>query len=91
MLCSALLSVASSAIHISELYFLVTLQEKTDTVTVGVENVGEEDCIKIKTEEDDLQLMQTVKTEQEVSVLCWCVLWYFVCVCVCVCYTAHCI
>ena len=52
-------------------YFLITLQEKIDTVTVeGVENVGEEDCIKIKTEEDYIQLVQTVKCEQEVSVLC---------------------
>jgi hypothetical protein len=45
-------------------------------VTVeGVENVGEEDCIKIKTEEDYIQPVGTVKSEQEVSVLCWCVLW----------------
>jgi len=36
-------------------------------VTVeGGENVGEEDCIKIKTEEDYIQL---VRSEQEVSVL----------------------
>ena len=56
--------------------FLVTLQEKIDTVTVGgVENVGEEDCIKIETEEDYIELVQTVKSEQEVSVLCWCILW----------------
>jgi hypothetical protein len=41
----------------------------------GVENVGEEDCIKIKTEEDYIQLVGTVKREQEVSVLCWCFLW----------------
>ena len=41
----------------------------------GVENVGEEDCIEIKTEEDYIQLVRTVKSEQEVSVLCWCVLW----------------
>ena len=48
--------------------FLITLQDKIDTVTVeGVENVGEEDCIKIKTEEDYIQLVQTVKSEQEVS------------------------
>jgi hypothetical protein len=46
------------------------LQEKIDTVTVeGVENVGEEDCIKIKIEEDYIQLLGTIKTEQEVSVL----------------------
>ena len=70
MLCLPLLSVASSATHISELSFLITLQEKTDTVTVGVENVGEEDCIKIKTEEDFIQLVRVIKTEQEVSVLC---------------------
>ena len=63
---------------------MITLQEKTDTVTVGVENVGAEDCIKIKTEEDDVQLMETVKAEQEVSVLCRCVLWCCVCVCACV-------
>ena len=71
MLCSTLLSVASSAVHILELSFLITLQEKIDTVTVeGAENVGEEDCIKIKTEEDYIQLVRIVKTEQEVSVLC---------------------
>ena len=47
--------------------FLIPLQEKIETVTVeGVGNVGEEDCIKIKTEEDYVQL---VKSEQEVSVL----------------------
>jgi hypothetical protein len=44
-------------------------------VTVGVENVGEEDCIKIKTEEDYIQGVGLVKCEQEVSVLCWYVLW----------------
>jgi len=49
--------------------FLVTLQEKTDTVTVGVENVGAEDYIKIKTEEDFVQLLRVIKIEQEVSVL----------------------
>jgi hypothetical protein len=79
-----LLSVPSSAVHIpcclypAVLYiylnylFLLPLQEKIDTVTVGVENVGEEDCVEIKTEEDYIQF---VKCEQEVSVLCWCVLW----------------
>jgi hypothetical protein len=45
-------------------------------VTVeGVKNVEEEDCIKIKTEEDYIQGVGTVKCEQEVSVLCWYVLW----------------
>jgi hypothetical protein len=39
-------------------------------VTVeGDENVGEEDCTKIKTEEDCIQLVWTVKSEQEVSFL----------------------
>ena len=53
------------------IFFLITLQEKIDTVRAkGVENVGEEDGIKIKTEEDYIQLVQTVKCEQEVSVLC---------------------
>jgi hypothetical protein len=49
---------------------LVNLQEKIDTVTVeGVENVGEEECIEIKTEQHYIQLVGTVKGEQEVSVL----------------------
>ena len=57
--------------YIRIIFFLITLQEKIYTVTVeGVENVGEEDCIKIKTEEDYIQLVRTVKDEQEVSVLC---------------------
>jgi hypothetical protein len=57
--------------------FLAILQENIDTVTVErVENVGEEDCINIKTEEDCIEeLVRTVKSEQEVSVVCWCVLW----------------
>jgi hypothetical protein len=64
--------------------FLITLQEQIDTVTVeGVENVGEEDCIKVKTEEDYTQLVDRVKWEQEVSVLCL--------VLVCVCCTVHCV
>ena len=50
--------------------FLIPLQETIDTVTVeGVENVGEEDCIEIKTEQDYIQLVRTIKREQEVSVL----------------------
>jgi hypothetical protein len=57
--------------------FFITLQEGIDTVTVeGVENVWEEDCINIKTEEDYIQSVGRVKSEQEVSVLCSCVLWY---------------
>jgi hypothetical protein len=57
--------------------FLIILQENIDTFTVErVENVGEEDCIKIKTEEDYIEeLVRTVKCEQEVSVVCWCILW----------------
>jgi hypothetical protein len=65
-----LLSVASSAVHMFELSFLVPLQEKIDTVTVeGVESVGEEDCIKTKTEQHYIESVQTVKSEQGVSVL----------------------
>ena len=69
--------VASSAIHILQLsVLLIILQENIDAVKEErVENVGEEDCIKIKTEEDCIiQLVRTVKSEQEVSVVCWCVL-----------------
>jgi len=71
MHCLPLLSVASSAMHISELFFFITLQEKTYTVKEeGVDSVGAEDCIKIKTEENFIQLVRVIKTEQEVSVLC---------------------
>ena len=66
----------SSAVHILELYFLIILQEHIDTVKEeGVENVGEEDCIKIKTEQHYMQLVRTVKSEQEVSVVFWYNLW----------------
>ena len=69
--------------YISIICFLITLQEKIDTVTVeGIENVWEEDCIKIKTEDDYMQFVGTVKGEEEVSVLCWCVLLWCVCACV---------
>jgi len=68
--------VTSSAVHILELYFLIILQEHIDTVKEeGVENVGEEDCIKIKTEQHYMQLVRTVKSEQEVSVVFWYNLW----------------
>ena len=73
-----LLSVTSSAIHILELsLFCIILQENIDTVKVEkFENVEEEDCIKIKTEEEFcVQLVRTVKTEEEVSVVCWVILW----------------
>jgi len=67
---SLLLLVDCALMLLSDL-FSVTLQEKINTVTVeGVENVGEEDCIKIKTELHYIQLVRTVKCEQEVSVLC---------------------
>ena len=67
----------SSAIHILELYiFLIILQQNIATVKVEkVENVGEEDYIRMENEEDYIQLGRTVKGEQEVSVVCWCVLW----------------
>jgi hypothetical protein len=53
------------------------LQENIGTVKVEtVENVEEEDCINIKTEEEFcIQLVRRVKSEEEVSVVCWCVLW----------------
>jgi len=53
------------------IFFFIILQEKFDTVTLErIENVGKEDCIKIKTEQLYIELVRTVKTEQEVSVLC---------------------
>ena len=55
-------------IHFNYL-FLITLQERVDTVTGGVENVGEEDSITIKTEQHYIQLVRVIKSEQEVSVL----------------------
>jgi hypothetical protein len=72
------LALASSAVHILDLYvFDSLLQQQVDTVIVeGLENVGEEDWIEIKTEEDCLRLLGGVKWVQEVSVLCWCFLWY---------------
>jgi hypothetical protein len=56
---------------------LIILQENSVTVKVErVENVGEEDCIKIEPEEEFcIQLVRRVKSEEEVSVVCWCVLW----------------
>jgi hypothetical protein len=55
---------------------LITLQEKIDTVTAERDvDVVEEECIRIKTGEDYIQVVQTIKTEQEVSVLFWCSLW----------------
>jgi hypothetical protein len=79
--CLTVLSVASCTLHMLELSVLVTFQERIDSLTVeGVENVGGEDWIEIKTEEE---LVGRVKCEQEVSVLC-CVLCTGVCVCVCV-------
>jgi hypothetical protein len=84
--------VASSAIHILELSFFITLQEKIDTVTVeGVENVGEENCIEIKTEEDYMQLVGRVKCEQEVSVLCCVFCGRDLFTGVCVCCVVHCV
>ena len=63
--------------YIGIIYFLIILQENIEAVTVeGDENVGEEDFIKIKTEEYCIEeLVRTVKCEQEVSVVCWCILW----------------
>jgi hypothetical protein len=57
--------------------FLILLQENIDTVTAGrVESVGEDKCVQIKTEEEFcIQLVRRVKSKEEVSVVCWCVLW----------------
>ena len=62
--------------YIIIIYFIL-LQENIDTVTIEkVENVGEEDCIKIKAEEElRMQLGWTVKSEEQVSVVCLCILW----------------
>jgi hypothetical protein len=58
--------------YIGIIFFFIILQKKVDTMTVeAVENVWEEDWIKIKTEDDYTQLVGRVKCEQEVSVLCW--------------------
>ena len=55
---------------------LIILQRNTNTVKVErVGHAAKENCFKIKTEEDYIQLVRTVKTEEEVSVVCWCVLW----------------
>ena len=76
MVYSLVIFVTSSVKHTLELYFLIILQQHIDTVTAErFENVAEEDCIKIKTEQHYIQLVRTVKCEQEVSVVCWCVLW----------------
>ena len=56
---------ASSAIHILELSFLIILQQNIDTVTAeGFENVAEEDCIKIETEQHYIQLVRTVSVNR---------------------------
>ena len=48
---------------------MITLQQTVDTVTAeAVQNVGAEGCIKIKTEQHYIQLVRTVKAEQDVSV-----------------------
>ena len=76
MVYSLVIFVTSSVKHTLELYFLIILQQHIDTVTAErFENVAEEDCIKIKTEQHYIHLVRTVKCEQEVSVVCWCVLW----------------
>lgn len=55
--------------------FFIILQDNFDTVTAErVENVWEEDSMKIKTEQHYIQLVQTVKSEEEVRVVCWCIL-----------------
>ena len=80
--CSMVLSVASSAILVLEIFFVITLQDTIDTVTIeGVENVQDAVRIEIKTEENYIKLVQTVKTEEKVSVLCCSVCMYGVLYC----------
>jgi hypothetical protein len=77
--------------YIGIIFFLcIFLQENIGAVTVErVENVGEEDCSKIKTEGDYIQLVRTVKSEEEVSVVCvFCGSDLFTGVCACVLYCA---
>jgi hypothetical protein len=70
-------------------YIYIILQEKIDTVTVeGDENVGEEECVKIKTEQHYIQLVRIVKIEQEVSFLC-CMVVIYLQVCVHACCTLY--
>jgi hypothetical protein len=65
--------------------FLIILQEDIGTVAIErVKNLREEDHTKVKTEEDYIQLVRTVKCEQGVSVL-------FTGVCVCVLYCTLCL
>ena len=75
-LIDALVCVKHCYTYIGIIVFLLLLQENIGTVTLQkVENVGEEDCIKIKTEEEFcIQLVRTVKSEEEVSFVCWCIL-----------------
>jgi hypothetical protein len=54
-----------------------------------VESVGEVDCITIKTEQHCIQLVRTVKSEQEVSGLC-CVAVIYLQVCLHLCCTVRC-
>jgi hypothetical protein len=68
--------VAISGIPTLKSNFLVFLQESDGTVTVeSVVSVGEDDCINTETEDKCIQSVRTIKTEEEVSVLCWCILW----------------
>ena len=47
---------------------MITLQQIVDTVTAeAVQNVGAEDCSKIKTEQHYIQLVRTVTAELDVS------------------------
>jgi hypothetical protein len=63
-------------IYQNYIFLSIILQGNIDTVPLeGVDSLGAEDCVNIKTEQDYIELVRTVKTEDEVSVVCWFVLW----------------
>jgi di/tripeptidase len=73
---SAVLSVTRCATHTLENLLFVILQANIDMVKMerGVV-VEEEDCINIKMEEVYMPSVCIIKTEYEVSVVFWCIVW----------------
>ena len=68
------MSVTTSDTHIHCLF--VILQANIDMVKMERDvDMGEEDCSNIKVEEVFTPSVCIIKTEQEVSVVCWRVLW----------------
>jgi len=83
---AAVVSVTASATHIHRSF--VILQANIDMVKMERDvDVGEEDCINVKMEEVFTPSVCIMKTEHEVSVICWCILWQrfiYMCECMCV-------